>query len=361
MTLPIAPPFAPMEAEAVSELPSGGWLYEPKWDGFRCLVFRDGDEVRLQSKSGQPLARYFPELVAAVRGVDAARFVLDGEIVVDTPHGPDFDALLQRIHPAESRVRRLSAQTPAKLWVFDLLYEGGRDWLREPLAARREALERFARERLREPLRLSPASRDRAAAEEWLAGREGCDGVMAKDLAEPYHAGDRAAMRKIKRQKTADCVVGGFRYSADGRGLGSLLLGLYDAAGLLDHVGFSAALPREKKADLLARVEALRAGPGFTGRAPGGPSRWSRLKGEREWFPLRHELVIEVRYDHVTNGRFRHGAQLLRLRPDKAPRLCTLEQLRSGGRVSATAPRPERAPARRRARRSRRRSFARRG
>jgi ATP-dependent DNA ligase len=331
--LPVLPPLPPMEASTASRLPLGAdWQYEPKWDGFRCLVFRDGAAVELQSKASKPLARYFPDVVAAVRALPHRRFVLDGEIVVPVDGGLSFDDLLQRIHPAESRVRRLAAERPALLIAFDLLATGARSLLELPLAERRRRLEAFAG---KHPpggaVRLSPATVDAAIAGGWLEGRHGgLDGVMAKRLSAAYRAGQRDAMVKIKRLRSADCVVGGFRYAARGGGLGSLLLGLYDRDGLLHHVGFTSALTAARRRELAGRVEALRGGPGFTGRAPGGPSRWSTERSAR-WEPVEPALVVEVAYDHVTGGRFRHGTRLLRLRPDKAPRQCTFEQLQTEG------------------------------
>jgi ATP-dependent DNA ligase len=320
-----------MEAELVATLPDGaGWQYEPKWDGFRCLAFRDGDAVHLQSKSGQALARYFPELVDAVQALAPRRFVLDGEIVVPVDGRPSFDDLLQRIHPAESRVRRLARERPATLIAFDLLAAPRAERLAEaPLAARREALERFAAEHFRADGRivLSRVTRERTQAGRWLRGASGAvDGVVAKRLDLPYLSGVRSGMQKVKRLRTAECVVGGFRYAARGRTLGSLLLGLYGEDGLLHHVGFAASFTQAQRREMLSRVRPLVQAPGFTGRAPGGPSRWNP-EGASEWEPLRPVLVAEVRYDHFTGGRFRHGTRFLRWRPDKAPRQCTLAQV----------------------------------
>jgi ATP-dependent DNA ligase len=320
-----------MEAKSVTSLPAGeGWLYEPKWDGFRCLAFRDGDEVVLQSKSAQPLSRYFPELVQALGRLTAARFVLDGEIVVPVEGYLSFDALLQRIHPAESRVRKLARETPAVFLAFDLLVDReGRAVTQLPLAQRREQLERFFADVPGEgTVRLSPATRDRRLAERWMRefGASGLDGIVAKRVEAPYRPGDRTAMQKVKRLRTADCVVGGFRYAAGGA-IGSLLLGLYNEAGLLDHVGFASSFTAEERQTLKPIVEPLVEPPGFTGHAPGGPSRWSRGRSA-EWQPLRPALVCEVRYDHFSEERFRHGTKFLRWRPDKAPSLCTVEQVR---------------------------------
>ncbi len=327
--LPVRPPFPPMEARLVDAVPDGGaWLYEPKWDGFRCLAFRRDDAVLLQSKHGQPLTRYFPELVAALRALAPRRFVLDGEILVLADGRPSFDDLLQRIHPAESRVRRLAETTPAMLLAFDLLVdEHGASWLDRPLAERRERLEALFRGIDAPSVRLSPATRDRAAAARWierLAG--GLDGVVAKRLDEPYRAGERTGMVKVKRLRTADCVVGGFRYHRRGDEVGSLLLGLYDDESRLDHVGFSASFDRAQRRTLRGLLEPLVEPPGFTGGAPGGPSRWNRGRSS-EWQPVRPVLVCEVRYDHFAGGRFRHGTTFLRWRPDKDPRACTFAQV----------------------------------
>jgi ATP-dependent DNA ligase len=332
MKLPILPPYPPMEAKSVDKIPSGEeWVYEPKWDGFRCLAFRDGDDIELQSKSGQPLARYFPELVDALKALPATRFVIDGEIVIVIEKKLSFDDLLMRIHPAEKRIRKLAAETPARLLVFDLLVdERGRDLTGLPLRERRQRLEAFvARTGESALFELSPASPDRAQADRWMKefASIGCDGVIAKLAEEPYHSGDREAMRKIKRMRTADCVVGGFRYaSKDPGAIGSLLLGLYNEEGRLDHVGFASSFTAKERADLKAVIEPLKAAPGFTGRAPGGPSRWSTERSA-EWEPLKPTLVCEVRYDHFSGGRFRHGTKLLRWRPDKAPRQCTIDQV----------------------------------
>src|SRR5215813_11655110 len=332
MTLPLRPPFPPMEAQSVDEIPTGPqWQYEPKWDGFRCLVYRGRASVDLQSKSGQPLTRYFPELIEAVRSLPADKFVLDGEIVVPSDGAFSFDALLQRIHPARSRVQRLAGETPALLIVFDLLVDSGGDLLIErPLRERRQALEAFARAHLRKSprIRLSPATTDLRDAKGWLR-RVGAtlDGIIAKRCDVPYRSGDRTGMLKIKNYRSADCVVGGFRYNEGKPVVGSLLLGLYDAKGLLNHVGFTSTIPRVEKPALTRKLEKLVAPPGFTGNAPGGPSRWS-TKRSGEWKPLKPKLVVEVCYDHFSGDRFRHGTRLLRWRPDKAPRQCTLEQVK---------------------------------
>lgn len=333
--LPVTPPLPPMEARSTDTVPTGeGWLYEPKWDGFRCLVFRDHGRVELQSKSARSLTRYFPEVVESVRSVRARQFVLDCELLV--PRGRDvaFDLLLQRIHPAESRVARLARETPAWLVAFDLLARGStRSLLGRPLTDRRARLEAFHGEFL-EPvagIHLTRATRDADRARRWLAGLSGVDGVMAKDVTRPYEAGSRDAMWKVKRRQSADCVVGGFRYSSAGAGVGSLLLGLYDDEGLLHHVGFCSAFPADERERLLEVVEPLVEEPGFTGNRPGGPSRWSTDRSS-QWEPLRPQLVVEVSYDHFTGGRFRHGTALERWRPDKEPRQCTYAQIRPEGR-----------------------------
>ncbi|MGN6769541.1 MAG: ATP-dependent DNA ligase [Rhizobiaceae bacterium] len=316
----------PMEAKTASAIPKedGPWQYEPKWDGFRCLVFKEADQVELRAKSGKPLGRYFPEVVEFFRRFRADRFVLDGELMVERGGANPFGALQMRLHPAESRIRKLAAETPAGVIVFDMLSgKDGATMLRRPLSARRPALESFAAEH--GGLKLSPTTRDVKVAKTWLAKPEGnMDGVIAKRLCDPYLPGERA-MIKVKRLRTADCVVGGFRYLAARREVGSLLLGLYDSAGKLDHVGFTATIAEGERPQLTARLEAMREPPGFTGKAPGGPSRWSARGGE--WEAVRPELVVEVRFDHVTGQRFRHGTKLVRWRPDKAPEQCTLEQI----------------------------------
>jgi ATP-dependent DNA ligase len=338
VTLPISPGYAPMEARVVDRLPEGpDWQYEPKWDGFRCLAFRDGASIELQSKSGQSLTRYFPELVRALAALRAKRFVLDGEIVVPAGGSLSFDALLQRIHPAQSRVERLSAETPSVMIVFDLLVDArGRNLTGKPLTERRERLEAFASAYMRGAMGLSvsPATHKLALAKEWLAGRTGTDGVMAKRTDLPYASGDRTAMEKIKRKRTADCVVGGFRYASKGKIVGSLLLGLYDGDGILHHVGFTSSFSAEERKRITPMLEKLRGGEGFTGRAPGGPSRWSTQRSG-EWEPLEPKLVVEVGYDHFTNGRFRHGTKFLRWRPDKAPSQCRLTQVAEARREAA--------------------------
>jgi ATP-dependent DNA ligase len=325
-----------MEARSVDAIPRGAeWQYEPKWDGFRCLLSRNGDKVDLRSKSGEDLTRYFPELVEAAQKLKAETFVLDGEIVV--PHGKafSFDDLLQRIHPAASRVRKLSQGTPALYLAFDLLASAKDKKLSaQPLDKRRPVLEAFARTQFKSnpTFRLSPATMSYATARKWLAqAGGGCDGVIAKRLDLPYQPGNREGMQKIKNFCSADCVVGGFRYATNElngkKVVGSLLLGLYDDDGLLHHVGFTSAIKQKDKLALTAKLEALIAKPGFTGNAPGGPSRWSSERST-QWCPLKPQLVVEVAYDHFSGERFRHGTSILRWRPDKAPDQCTFDQLK---------------------------------
>jgi ATP-dependent DNA ligase len=329
--LPLRFPYPPMEAETATELPRGGeWQYEPKWDGFRCIAFRDGESVRLQSKAGKPLERYFPELVGELLALGARKFVLDGEIVVEREGRVAFDHLLMRIHPAASRIARLAREEPSALKVFDLLVdERGIRRTGEMLSERRPRLERFARRFFRrgKSIALSRSTRSRATATRWLAGSGiETDGVVAKRLDLPYQSGNRHGMVKVKRIRSADCVVGGFRYASRGVHIGSLLLGLYDDNGALNHVGFCSGLDASVRKGLAARLEALIKPPGFTGRAPGRPSRWNDDRAAA-WEPLAPKLVVEVSFDHVTDGRFRHGTRFLRWRPDKAPKQCTTEQI----------------------------------
>lgn len=318
--------LAPMEAKLVTELPEEpGWQFEPKWDGFRAMVFRDGDAVEIMSKSGKSLARYFPEIVALVAGIDQARFVLDGELILPIGDVLSFDALQARLHPAESRILKLSRETPAQLMLFDCLRDGDHELLDRPLGERRAALEAFHARHGGPALLLSPCG-DLAAAHAWLAQSGGAlDGVVAKPLSGPYRSGERA-MLKVKQHRTADCVVGGFRRTKDGGGVASLLLGLYDGGGRLNHVGFTSGIATGERAALSRKLEPLIEAPGFSGKAPGGPSRWNNGE-ESKWEPLRNELVAEVLYDQVTGERFRHGTRLLRWRPDKAPAQCTMDQL----------------------------------
>jgi len=325
-----------MEARSVDTIPRGPeWQYEPKWDGFRCLLSRRGRKVDMRSKSGEDLARYFPELVDAALKLKATTFLLDGEIVV--PHGKtfSFDDLLQRIHPAASRVRKLSQDTPALFLTFDLLANARDQQLSaQPLHKRRTALQTFAKSQFRSnpTFHLSPATPSYATAKKWLASAGGgCDGVIAKRLDLPYQAGNRDGMQKIKNFRSTDCVIGGFRYATNKLNgkqvVGSLLLGLYDRDGLLHHVGFTSAIKQQDKPALTAKLVPLVAKPGFTGNAPGGPSRWSTDRSA-QWCPLKPKLVVEVSYDHFSGDRFRHGTSILRWRPDKAPSQCTFDQLK---------------------------------
>jgi ATP-dependent DNA ligase len=332
MPLALHPPFAPMEALSVDEIPAGDeWQYEPKWDGFRCLVFRDGNKIELQSKSGQSLTRYFPDVVAAALALKAKTFVLDGEIVVPSDGAFSFDALLQRIHPAASRVKKLAQETPALFILFDLLADtDGKPLTSLTLAERRQGLEQFARKYLKgqDKIRLSPATTKLSDAKKWLKSvGSTLDGIIAKRRDFEYRSGDRTGMQKIKNYRSADCVVGGFRYLEAKRQVGSLLLGLYDKQGLLHHVGFCSTIKNIERKALTEKLEKLIAPPGFTGNAPGGPSRWS-TKRSAEWQPLKPKLVVEVCYDHFTGERFRHGTRLLRWRPDKDPKQCTLDQVK---------------------------------
>jgi len=377
LNLPIQPPYPPAEAKSVDSLPrEAGWLYEPKWDGFRCLALRQGDEEALQSKAGQPLGRYLPEIVAALLALAERRFVLDGEIVIRSGAGLDFYALLQRIHPAASRVQRLSQETPATYMVFDLLVDGkGRSLAAKPLSARRMALQEFAAANIEvepdrtrsknagpqtklnsERILLSPASADFATAEKWMreGAASGWDGVIAKRLDCEYMSGERTGMVKIKRIRTADCVIGGFRWArantpegkpkeskSAGKSekgpteeVGSLLLGLYNRNGELDHIGFSASFTREERKKLKSILKPFMGGEGFSGKAPGGPSRWTRDARDTEWFPLKPKLVGEFQYDHYSGGRFRHGTKFLHWRPEKKPEQCTMEQIRPGKKAT---------------------------
>ncbi len=340
MTLAVEPPVAPMLARSEPEIPDGdGWQYEPKWDGFRAVVFRDGDRLEIGSRNDRPLTRYFPELTEPLRASLPERAVVDGEIVVMTGHGLDFDLLAQRVHPAESRVRRLAAETPAALVAFDLLALGDADLRTRPLAERRSGLERAVSTGSRS-VRVTPATSDRATAGEWFERFEGAglDGVVAKRSSEPYREGERAWV-KVKHRRTADCVVAGLRMHKDGRGVGSLLLGLHDAAGLLHHVGVASSFDARTRERLLHEVEPLREGAADAhpwlrgvaagapaGRVPGAPSRWTGGR-DLSWEPLRPERVVEVAYDHLQGDRFRHTTRLLRCRPDRDPASCTYAQL----------------------------------
>jgi len=328
--------LVPMEARLVAELPEEGpWQFEPKWDGFRCLAGRNRERIELRARSGKPLARYFPEVAAALLGLRSLRFVLDGELLIPVGKTLSFDALQMRLHPAPSRIEKLSRETPALFMAFDLLQLGEGPLLQKPLGERRAMLEAFfSSESEPRGLRLSPFTRSRAAALAWLdrAGGGALDGVIAKLTDAPYQPGERS-MLKVKCLRTADCVVGGFRYGTRRREVGSLLLGLFNSAGKLDHVVFTSAIAEAQRPALTRRLEKLRGGSGFTGNAPGGPSRWSTERSG-EWEPLKPKLVAEVQYDQVTGGHFRHGTRFLRWRPDKAPEQCTMSQLRREARPS---------------------------
>ena len=348
MRLPFAPPIEPMLAKLSAGLPTDdGWLFEPKWDGFRALVFKDGDEVYTQSRDLKPLDRYFPELAAPFREQLPERCVLDGEVVIAGPDGLDFDALLLRIHPAESRVRMLAGQTPASFVAWDLLALDDRDLRTVPQGERRALLE-AALAGVRPPIHLTPATTDRAQAADWFERFEGAglDGVVAKRLDAPYQPGKRA-MLKIKHERTADCVVAGFRWHKNGPGthVGSLLLGLFDNEGRLHHVGITSSFTWERRATILSELAPYRenaverhpwgewaewAGFGSADasgqRMPGATSRWNRGK-DLSWEPLRAELVCEVAFDHLQGDRFRHASTFRRWRPDKRPADCTYAQL----------------------------------
>jgi len=337
----LRPPVKPMLAKLATALPEGGgWLYEPKWDGFRALVFRDGAEVVVQSREEKPLDRYFPELLAPLREQTPSRCVLDGEIVIAAEHGLDFDALLLRIHPAASRIKLLAEQTPASFVAFDLLFEGEDDLRAAPQEERRNRLER-ALGKVRPPIFLTPATRDRAVAQDWFSRFEGAgfDGVVAKRLDQPYQP-DKRAMIKVKHARTADCVVAGFRWHKNGPGtmVGSLLLGLYDESGRLHHVGVTSAFTAQRRRELVEELAPLREGAAenhpwrewadWAGdqRMPGASSRWNQGK-DLSWQPLRIERVCEVAYDHLQGDRFRHATTFLRWRPDKTPSECRYDQL----------------------------------
>jgi ATP-dependent DNA ligase len=346
MDLPLVPPVAPMLAKAAAELPHGdGWLYEPKWDGFRALVFRDGGELFIQSRDKKPLERYFPELAEPLLANLPTRCVLDGEVVIARDGALDFDALLLRIHPAESRVRMLAAQTPASFVAWDILAIGDESLIEQPQAERRVRLE-TALEHAKPPVHLTPLTRDRAMAADWFARFEGAglDGVIAKDEAAVYEPGKRR-MLKIKHQRTADCVVAGFRWHKNGRGthVGSLILGLFDETGVLHHVGVTSSFTWDRREELAGelaplREEALEGHPwkewaawsaeaeAAGQRMPGASSRWNRSK-DLSWEPLRAERVAEVAYDHLQGDRFRHATTFRRWRPDKTPPDCRYDQL----------------------------------
>ena len=342
------PPVRPMLATSARDVPRApGVAYEPKWDGFRCIVFRDGAELELGSRNDRPLTRYFPELVELLRETLPPRCVVDGEIVVVTGDGLDFDTLQNRLHPAASRVRKLAAETPASFVAFDLLALGDRDLTGEPFSERRRALADAleTRQGSREPkdgrVILTPLTEDPDIAQDWFTRFEGAgfDGVMVKPLNLPYQQNKRV-MVKVKHERTADCVVGGFRWHKDGEGVGSLLLGLFDDEGALHHVGVASSFTAARRRELVDELAPLRenaledhpwrgwaeAEAQAASRLPGGQSRWSAGK-DLAWEPLRPELVAEVRYEHLLSGRFRHGGRLVRFRPDRAPESCTYAQL----------------------------------
>lgn len=323
-----------MEAHTEDRLPGGAWQFEPKWDGFRCLAFKGGRKVELMAKSGKPLTRYFPEIAAALAALPGD-WVLDGELVIPVGQVLSFDALQMRLHPSAKRIAKLADETSAVLVLFDLLADGRKDLTVELLAVRRAALEKLvAGFGDNDRLRLSPFTRARSTAQRWLgqAGRGALDGVIAKPLDQPYAGGERA-MVKVKNLKTADCVVGGFRFATGSKLVGSLLLGLFNDDGKLDHVGFTSGFADQDRAALTKKLVALKGAPGFSGDAPGGPSRWSTERSA-EWVPLKNKLIAEVRYDHVTDGRFRHGTKFMRWRPDKSVKSCTYDQLRPEARPS---------------------------
>ena len=321
-------PILPMEAKSVAALPEGAnWVYEPKWDGFRCLAIKDGSDVVLQGKSGKPLDRYFPEVVKAVASIKLQRFAIDGEIIIRINGELSFEALQMRLHPAASRIARLSKETPGSFTAFDtLLDEKGKDISGEPFNERRKVLGRFSGKFMSESITVTKQTASLETARDWLnKAFAGTDGVIAKRLDLPYRFGERV-MLKVKRIRTADCVVGGFRYAQGTKIVGSLLLGLYNEQGLLDHVGFTSAFAKIDKEALTAKLEKLIGPPRFTGDTPGGPSRWATVRSG-EWQPLKTKLIVEVSFDHVSGGRFRHGTRLLRWRPDKSPKQCLMDQI----------------------------------
>jgi ATP-dependent DNA ligase len=338
--LPVTQPLGPMLAKSVKTIPSGDFLYEPKWDGFRCIAFRDGDTVELASRGEKPLTRYFPEVVEALKANLPKRCVVDGEIVIATGDRLDFEALLQRIHPAESRVRKLAEETPASFVAFDLLAEGDAPMLEEPLRKRRAWLEKMMAT-ASAPVFLTRATSDIETAHKWFEVFEGAglDGVVAKPLDSAYQP-DVRAMFKIKHERTADCVVAGYRWHKSGPVVGSLLLGLYAEDGALQHVGVAASFPMKRRAELVDElaeyaVEDISGHPWqqwaeadahAAGRLPGAVSRWNAKK-DLSWVPLRPDLVVEVGYDHMEGTRFRHTTQFKRWRSDRDPQSCTYDQL----------------------------------
>jgi ATP-dependent DNA ligase len=327
---PISEDLFPMEALLVSQLPEGkGWRYEPKWDGFRCLAYKRGKVVHLRSKSGKPLARYFPDIVDVLKKVKANSFVIDGELLIAGAEGYSFSDLQMRLHPAASRVQMLARKQPATFVVFDILEtETGENLLKTSFSERRDILADFYKRFCKgdKHLKLSQQTSSIEKAQTWLRAKDWhIDGIVAKNSIDIYEPGERI-MQKYKSLHTADCVIGGFRYGTDSKEVGSLLLGLYDAEGHLNHVGFTSGIPKSEKKGLTKKLEKLIQAPGFTGNAPGTPSRWSTERSA-QWEPLKPEMVVEVSFDHVTDERFRHGTKLLRHRPDKSPRQCKMEQL----------------------------------
>jgi ATP-dependent DNA ligase len=324
-------PIIAMEARQEAELPtSGGWQYEPKWDGFRCLAISDGSKWELLGRSGKSLSRFFPDVMAGLEALQVDRVILDGELAIRVGKVLSFEELQLRLHPAASRVAKLAATHPGMLIVFDMLRTPtGTDVTSRPLSDRRAALETFFNSLPQTPvLRLSPRTEKRAEAVKWLAraGRGELDGVVAKRLGDHYRAGERA-MVKVKNLRSAECVVGGFRYAGTGRELvGSLLLGLYNERGKLDHVGFISGFSEQERVAVTKKVKPLMGGSGFTGDAPGGRSRWSSERSV-QWQPLKTKLVVEVEYDHITGNRFRHATRFIRWRRDKPPKQCTFDQL----------------------------------
>ena len=327
MALPFQPPLAPMLAQLQPDIPEGaGWLYEPKWDGFRAVVFRDGDTVQLVSRNGQPLERYFPELVGWLHDALPRACVVDGEIVIAGRESLDFDALLQRIHPAPSRIAKLSRETPATFVAFDILALAHSDLRKRRFVERRAILEEAVR--FDAHVLLTPQTHDARVARQWFERFEGAglDGIVAKREDDAYTEGERV-MVKVKHERTADCIVGGYR-EYKGGGVGSLLLGLYDPDGVLQYVGSTSAFSAQQRRELKEKLAPLEGGHSFgEGRAPGGPSRWSQRR-DQSWTPLTPKLVCEVKFDHLQGDRFRHAARFLRWRPDKEPKDCTFDQLR---------------------------------
>jgi ATP-dependent DNA ligase len=348
-SLPVKPPLDPMLSHLEPEVPAGaGWRYEPKWDGFRAIVFRDGDQVHVQSRDRRPLERFFPELPPLLKDALPERCVVDGEVVVQTPHGLDFELLQMRLHPATSRVNKLAAETPSSFICFDLIALGDQDLTAVPFGERRVKLEGAIR--VTDRVQVTPQTTDAAKAAEWLVGLEsqGFDGVVAKKDDLLYVPGQRV-MVKLKRRRTADVVVGGYRLNKTKDGIGSLLLGMYDSKGTLQHIGHTSSFKAKERRDLLARLKPLEGGTSFgEGRAPGGPSRWSRGK-DMSWTAVTPTLVAEVSYDHLqrenwreavgdgSNYRFRHASRFERWREDKPPKDCRTEQLLEPGRLEVSA------------------------